>query len=125
MVSRWMGSVEMLPEIASRLLRVQIENRPAKEVIDLYDSKETLFYCDPPYPHETRGDSKAYGYEMSNDDHILLAQQLGNIKGYAAVSGYRCDLYDNIFVGWKRVDAPKKACHSIKKNRQESLWINY
>jgi DNA adenine methylase len=124
-VSRWMGSVEMLPEIASRLLRVQIENRPAKEVIDLYDSKETLFYCDPPYPHETRGDSKAYGYEMSNDDHILLAQQLGNIKGYAAVSGYRCDLYDNIFVGWKRVDAPKKACHSIKKNRQESLWINY
>jgi DNA adenine methylase len=27
-VSRWLGSVETLPEIAERLLRVQIENRP-------------------------------------------------------------------------------------------------
>src|SRR5579863_9269327 len=52
-VSRWLGSIETLPEVAIRLLRVQIENRPATEVIRLYDSTETLFYCDPPYPHET------------------------------------------------------------------------
>jgi len=68
-VSRWLGSVEQLPDIAGRLLRVQIENRPAHEVIDLYDSKDTLFYCDPPYVHEARGDSKAYGFEMDNDEH--------------------------------------------------------
>ena len=37
-----------------RLLRVQIENRPATDVIALYDDKETLFYCDPPYPHDSR-----------------------------------------------------------------------
>lgn len=54
-VSRWLGSIHMLPEIAERLLRVQIENRPALEVILLYDDKDTLFYCDPPYPHEVRG----------------------------------------------------------------------
>ena len=35
-VSRWLGSVENLPAIAERLLRVQIENRPALEVIKLY-----------------------------------------------------------------------------------------
>src|SRR5436305_5394699 len=55
-VSRWLGGVEALPEIAERLLRVQIENRPALDVIRLYDDSTTLFYCDPPYPHETRGD---------------------------------------------------------------------
>src|SRR6202011_5743536 len=53
-VSRGLGSVEMLPQSAERLLRVQIENRPATEVIELYDVDDTLFYCDPPYPHETR-----------------------------------------------------------------------
>src|SRR5205085_953565 len=58
-VSRWLGSVDALPHIAERLLRVQIENRPAIEVIRLYDSAGTLFYCDPPYVHSSRGDSKA------------------------------------------------------------------
>jgi len=58
-VSSWLGGGEALPEIADRLLCVQIENRPAIEVIKLYDSPETLFYCDPPYLHSTRGDNKA------------------------------------------------------------------
>jgi DNA adenine methylase len=58
-VSRWLGSVEGLSEIVQRLQRVQIENAPATEVILRYDSPQTLFYCDPPYPHESRGDAKA------------------------------------------------------------------
>ena len=66
-VSRWLGSVEGLPEIAQRLLRVQIEHDPAIEVIKRYDSEETLFYLDPPYPHDSRGDSKAYAYEMTDN----------------------------------------------------------
>lgn len=48
-VSRWLGGIEDLAAIAERLLRVQIENRPAIEVIQLYDSPQTLFYCDPPF----------------------------------------------------------------------------
>ena len=63
-VSRWLGSVEMLPDVAERLLRVQIENRPAAEVLRLYDDDDTLFYCDPPYPHGSRGDDRAYEFEM-------------------------------------------------------------
>lgn len=63
----------MLPEIATRLMRVQIENRPAIQIINLYDSPNTLFYCDPPYIHETRGDTKAYGYEMTDSQHRDLA----------------------------------------------------
>jgi DNA adenine methylase len=124
-VSRWLGSVESLPEIAERLLRVQIENRPASEIIDLYDSPDTLFYCDPPYPHESRGDPKAYGYEMTDYEHRLLAKKLGKIRGKAAVSGYHCVLYDQLFSDWRCVEAPTKHCHSIKKPRQEVLWVNY
>ncbi len=124
-VSRWLGSVEQLPDIAGRLLRVQIENRPALEVIELYDEKGTVFYCDPPYAHDARGDAKAYGFEMSDEQHRQLAWRLRQMKGRAAVSGYRCRLYDELYKGWRRVDATEKHCHSVKQARRESLWMNY
>ena len=124
-VSRWLGGVEALDEIAARLLRVQIENRPAVDVIKLYDSSDTLFYCDPPYLHETRGDKNAYGFEMDITAHEELADVLQKVRGKVAVSGYRCDAMDRFFKGWRRFDAPKKQCHSIKQIRQECLWMNY
>jgi DNA adenine methylase len=124
-VSRWLGGIEGLPEIADRLLRVQIENRSAIEVIALYDSPNTLFYCDPPYPHEARTDAKAYGYEMTDSEHVVLADVLKKIKGKAAISSYRCDLMDKLYVGWRLVEAPEKNCHSVKKPRREALWMNY
>jgi len=124
-VSRWLGSVDMLPAIAERLLRVQIENRSAAEIIKLYDGRGTLFYCDPPYPHEARGDAKAYGFEMGNEEHEKLAGLLKKVKGKVAVSGYRCALMDKLYGGWVRVDAPAKKCHSVKRARTEALWINY
>lgn len=40
-VSRWLGSVESLPEVAERLLWVQIENRPAIDLIRLNDGPGT------------------------------------------------------------------------------------
>lgn len=123
-VSRWLGSVEKLPEIAQRLLRVQIENRPALEVIRLYDSPKTLFYCDPPYPHQSRGDNKAYGFEMTDAGHIELAKVLGQAKGKVAVSGYRCNLMDTLYKGWRCVESPPKKCHSVKRLRIEALWMN-
>jgi len=124
-VSRWLGAIEDLPAIALRLLRVQIENRPALEVIRLYDDPRTLFYCDPPYPHSARGDSKAYGYEMSDEEHRELAALLHRIRGKAAVSGYRCDLLDELYKDWRCHQAPAKNCHSVKKPRREALWTNY
>lgn len=124
-VSRWLGSVEALPSIADRLLRVQIENRPAVDVVRLYDSPQTLFYCDPPYPHQSRGDSKAYGYEMMDADHRDFAKLLHSAQGKVAISGYRCELMDSLYSGWRCVVAPSKLCHSVKQSRSEAVWLNY
>lgn len=124
-VSRWLGSVEGLSEIAQRLLRVQIEHAPALDVIGRYDSPYTLFYCDPPYPHAARGDSHAYAYEMNDDDHRALAQVLHQVQGKVAISGYQCALYDELYGDWEMVSAPTKQAHSIKQPRTEILWINY
>jgi DNA adenine methylase len=124
-VSRWLGSVEGLSEIAQRLLRVQIENAPAIEVIQRYDSDETLFYCDPPYPHESRGDSNAYGYEMSDEDHRALAAVLRSTRAKVAISSYECDLMEELYGDWYCTVAPAKYAHSIKQLRTEALWTNY
>lgn len=124
-VSRWFGGIEALSGIAERLLRVQIENRPALDVIRCYDSPTTLFYCDPPYPHESRGDSRAYGFEMDERAHRELAAMLHTVQAKVAVSGYRCRLMDELYAGWRRHDARPKHCHSIKQLRRESVWMNY
>jgi len=126
-ISRWLGAVEDLPEIAMRLQRVQIENRPAVDVIRTYDGPETLFYCDPPYLHSTRGDDAAYGYEMTNAEHRELADLLNNVQGKVAVSGYDAPLMDELFPRprWHRVYAEAKPTHTTKGIRQEVLWCNY
>jgi len=124
-VSRWLGSVNTLPAIVERFLRVQIENRPAIEVIRLYDGKNTLFYCDPPYPHSSRTDNKAYGTEMTDREHRDLAAVLHKAKGKVAISGYRCELMDTLYRDFARHDALSKICHSVKKLRKEALWVNY
>lgn len=124
-VSRWLGSVDGLAEITARLQRVQIENAPALEVIRRYDTPETVFYLDPPYVHSSRGDTSAYGAEMSDGEHAELAGVLSGIRGRAVLSGYRTPLYDRLFEDWRRVDAPVKTANSVRQPRQESLWLNF
>jgi DNA adenine methylase len=125
-VSRWFGGVEALPQIAARLLRVQIENRPAVDVIRLYDSKDTLFYLDPPYVHGTRGDAKAYKYEMSDEQHRELADALNAARGRAAISNYDCELYAELFPcrRWRQFRI-EMTNHATKGRRTECLWCNY
>lgn len=126
-VSRWLGGVEALPDIAERLLRVQIENRPATQIIELYDDVKTLHYCDPPYIHETRGDSKAYAHEMTNKQHEELAEVLNSVKGLVALSNYDCALMEKLFPKkkWFKTFSPEKTIHSTKDKRVEVLWTNY
>lgn len=124
-VSRWMNGVDGLEELVERLRRVQIENRSAIDVINLYDDPDTLFYVDPPYPHETRSDSKAYGFEMSDKEHVALASVLNNVKGKVALSGYAGKLYDQLYKGWRFTRAGVKRIHTSKAERQEVLWMNW
>ena len=126
-VSRWLGGVGALDDIAQRLMRVQIENRPAVDVIRLYDSPKTLFYCDPPYLHATRGDVKSYGFEMDEEQHREFAEVVNRCSGMVAVSGYEHPLMDKLFEPgkWFKTLGARKTIHSTKGTRQEVLWTNY
>ena len=124
-VSRWLGSVEGLAEIAQRLQRVQIENAPAVDVIRRYDTDDTVFYLDPPYVHSVRGDASAYGFEMTDEEHTELSAVLHAVRGRSVLSGYRTDLYDDLYADWRREDAPERVCHSVRRPRRESAWMNF
>lgn len=126
-ISRYLNGLNKLEWIAERLLRVQIENRPAIEIIQLYDSETTLFYCDPPYVHSSRGDSKAYGYEMTDKQHEELAEVLNKAKGKVALSNYDDPLMDRLYPApkWKKIYGLEKTIHSTKDSRKEVLWVNY
>lgn len=125
-VSRWSAKIDqMLPLVIERLRRVQIESRPAIEVIKRYDSEDMLFYCDPPYPHDSRGDPHAYGYEMTERDHKELAEVLHSVKGKVALSSYHSPLADRLYKDWNYIEADERIIHSVKELRREVLWINY
>ena len=126
-ISRWLGGVDALDGIAQRLIRVQIENRPAVDVIQLYDSPSTLFYCDPPYLHATRGDSQAYGFEMDEHQHREFANAINQCQGKVAVSGYDHSLMNEFFQPdrWFKTLGADKTIHSTKGVRQEVLWTNF
>ena len=127
----WAGYPARLPPIAHRLRNAYIENKPALDLIPRWDRDCTLFYCDPPYVHSTRHSTGNYAFEMSaDDDHAALADVLQAIKGKAAVSGYPSPLYDRLYDGWHRTDAPPLSAASARNGpnspiRQECLWTNY
>jgi DNA adenine methylase len=64
-----------LYQVVERLRGVQLECDEALAVVERYDSPDTLFYLDPPYPASTRGKwyKAVYKYEMSDDQHREMA----------------------------------------------------
>lgn len=119
----WANYPCALEGIIARLQGVVIENRPAESLISTHDSTETLIYADPPYVSATRDPGNDYAFEMTEQDHIELAQQLNEAKGMVLVSGYASELYDReLFSGWYRVERAAHADGAAK--RTEVLWLN-
>ena len=119
------ANMNHLNAVAERFRKVQIEHGPALEVIERYDSPETLFYVDPPYVLDTRVDRAAYIHEMTDSDHAKLASALHAAKGSVVLSGYRSDLYEVLYNDWwsasttSRINSPSGA-----KLATETIWTN-
>lgn len=78
-------------EIQKRLSKVLIENRSFDKLIKAHDSKETLFYCDPPY-HNTEKFYDTGDFVFDKSQHEKLCDILANIKGKFILS-YNDDAY--------------------------------
>jgi DNA adenine methylase len=117
--SKWLGTIEGLPEIHARLMRVQIEHDDWRRVLGTYDTPETLFYLDPPYVPETRS-NKRYRHEMTIEDHTELVERLLNLQGWAILSGYGHPVYAPLEEAWRRVEW-QTSCFAAGRTRASRL----
>lgn len=121
-VRYWNELPLLLAQMAIRLKNVQIEKRPAIEVIKTFNHENVLIYADPPYVLSTRN-RKQYRYEMTDEDHLELLKELKCSKSKVMLSGYDCELYNDILTDWRKLQIPARAQGNAK--RVETLWINY
>ena len=118
----WNLLPEALVEMAIRLKGVQIENKPALELIKAFDHENVLIYLDPPYVWSARG-RKQCRYEMSDQDHEELLDTSIHSKAKTMLSGYDCELYEKYLKGWRKLQIPARAQNSLP--RAETLWMNF
>ena len=118
----WANYPDALRLTIQRLRGVVIENKDAQNIMAQHDSKDTLFYVDPPYVAASRDDGSDYLHEMNDEQHKLLSVFLHGLQGMVVLSGYESDLYDGAFSGWKRVERASFADGA--RPRLEVLWFN-
>lgn len=118
---QWCTMPATILQAAERLRGVQIENRPALELIHRYNYPNVLIYADPPYLLNTRY-GKQYRHEMTDTDHEELLRALMQHKGPVLISGYDNPLYNEVLKDWYREEISSMAQSNTK--RREVLWIN-
>jgi DNA adenine methylase len=110
--------------IVDRLKQVQIENRPAVELIKRFRYQNVLIYCDPPYLLDTRS-GKQYKHEMTKDDHIELLETLLQHPGPVIISGYDSKIYNEYLKDWYKDSIGGEAEYYGKRKQDETIWMNF
>lgn len=118
----WCHLPEKIMQAAERLRGVQIENRPAEELVPGYNHENVLIYADPPYVLGTRH-GKQYRHEMDDKRQEILLDVLLAHKGPVLLSGYDNDLYNDRLRGWCREE--HQCVTQTGKKRTEVLWMNF
>lgn len=130
---KWLPFLKRLQLINARLKRVQIECLDFEKVIKKYDSKNVLFYLDPPY-YGVEGYYKTDGVDFTKDDHQRLASLLRSIKGKFVLSYYDHPIIRKLYKDFRlqKKSAAKHSCGvtrasktKIKPKSVELLITNY
>lgn len=115
-----------LDEVAERLSDVHVERLDFLKCISIYDSRETFFYCDPPYRGTHGGDGN---YDLLSDEEwMVMRDALRKIKGKFLLShnddSFVLDLFKRFHVRDidVRVSLPKVKTAGM---RHEVLISNY
>ena len=80
----WENKRQRLPDCLQRLSQVHIDDKDALDFIDTWDSPETIFYCDPPYPGSNQGHYTGY----TLNDWQQLCNKLDSCQSSYILSNY-------------------------------------
>lgn len=127
-VSSWLKNIdENLPNSIERFRELQVTNEDVFSCIEKWDTKDTIFYLDPPYIQEIRVSKNVYNNEFTLQEHKNLVNRLLNIKGAAILSGYDSRIYDKLLEnGWNKENFNISTSTSLKHinpKRNECLWF--
>jgi len=117
----WVMRQSMMDAWRWRLMRCQIDNRDALDVIRYWDNPNAVFYLDPPYHLDTRVSKNVYAIEQDHDHHAALVSLLMSVQGAVVLSGYDHPVYAPLAEsGWEviRFDT---ACHAAGRTRNSGL----
>ena len=127
-VNRWYNLPERLAEVVERLRGVRVENRDARELIEMFsDRPATLVYLDPPYFVKRR-----HGYTIDENSREFHSELLGlctKARCMLLISGYQNGLYDDILMpsrGWTKrtIGTHTRDTKGKQYARSEVLWMN-
>lgn len=118
----WYRLPEWIVDVSERLRCVQIENRPALELIQRFDYENVFMYLDPPYLLSTRS-QKQYKHEMTDFDHEEMLKTIVNSKAKIMISGYDSDMYNEYLHEWKKNTF--NSCAEYGGTRKEVVWMNF
>ncbi|MEL3908420.1 MAG: DNA adenine methylase [Treponemataceae bacterium] len=114
-------------EYSIRLQNVQIECCDALRIIRSRDSKESFFYCDPPYVGAYQGHYDGYSQQDFNE----LISTLAEIDGKFLLSSYRNTVLTEAVkkYGWWQIELKMSKSMTSKsgktKSKIEVLTANY
>ena len=108
-----------------------VENMDFEDLIKKYDSKNSYFYCDPPY--YIVGEGTYYSnHDFTREDHERLANCLKSIKGKFSLSYYDFQQLSEWFpkdkYTWKQMEFHKAAMAKFGEKQTkgtELLIMNY
>lgn len=125
--SDFLSAIDRLPELHQRLSKVIILNRDGIKLIEKYNKENIFIYCDPPYVHSTRTDTR-YNVDMEDEQHTKFLDTVIKSKSKILISGYDCEMYNRLTEnGFEKINFEVKTIDGAfkKKTKVETLWKNY
>ncbi len=125
------SKIENIPRFVNRIKNVSLLCADFETTIKMFDSPDTLFYCDPPYMlHTTTKESRGgFFSNQSEFPHDRLARVLNSIQGRAMISYFQdaslVKLYPNWRITSKLVTQHTNSIIGNKKKKEECLIMNY
>lgn len=116
------NKIDQLGQYIERMRSIYISCEDAIKCIKRWDSPQTFFYCDPPYPNTNQGPYKGY----TQEDFENLIEALHNCEGSFILSCYNNDAVPK---DWKKleIEATNSSSNTFKgghrEKRTECIWI--
>lgn len=81
-------------QLHERLKHCYIESKDYKYILERYDSKESLFFCDPPYLGSTED---LYSKGFDENEYVKLKNILSNLQGSFILTTKKSDFTVDLF----------------------------